>query len=693
MNMAIILSYRREDSLDVSGRLYDRLVEKFGQPKVFKDVDSIEYGRDFRTEIHNSIGDCSVLLAIIGPKWLKAQDEEGESRLFNEQDYVRIEIETAFSQNLVIIPVLINNAIMPKPEDLPPSLRELSFRHAIQVRPDPDFHPDVNRLIRSLEAELNRGMAAVPRVVGSLMRHNRVWLAVLASMVFVMLFWFFYDNRDLPLDISSETQTRMTSVAPMPTGDLTIYSEGISLRDTWPSNDESVLSDSLAVAGLDKVVSTTIGIFNSSQENVYLSNCQVFLGGIVLVYEDQIADPIAPEVENDIPPLTVVMNAPPRNNYADLREIFEDEDTPDSHLDFSIIENTNPDLVQPRLSNGYMLGLEFLPSVTGEADITVRATDPFDLSSDATMSLTVVEYQGMAVMYSAGGRGSGMMGQQNSMKSRLSSMVVGNDTRINLGNHVFSHSLDRTEVVAGQSSGDMFGSDRNHIVPPGDKQSFLINTRFVTRIRSDYENDLRSDMLVGLEDSQRRLSAEVPQLVEAWYFFFVTMRAVSETGERHNIVADKAFVLHSSPDFGEDDLIELPTGYLALRPQKCLEVPLQTVMNLLMDSTIKTTGETQVFEKAWLCEAIPESLDPKTVSEFCYYSDRGSPFRNKFSESFASGKPWLRSNLLANLQALQQSQAEIWPLVDDQIRMAKSDSLKNRNMKSAYLGTVLGIAD
>jgi len=182
-------------------------------------------------------------------------------------------------------------------------------------------------------------------------------------------------------------------------------------------------------------------------------------------------------------------------------------------------------------------------------------------------------------------------------------------------------------------------------------------------------------------------------LVEAWYFFFVTMRAVSETGERHNIVADKAFVLHSSPDFGEDDLIELPTGYLALRPQKCLEVPLQTVMNLLMDSTIKTTGETQVFEKAWLCEAIPESLDPKTVSEFCYYSDRGSPFRNKFSESFASGKPWLRSNLLANLQALQQSQAEIWPLVDDQIRMAKSDSLKNRNMKSAYLGTVLGIAD
>ena len=37
----IFLSYRRKDSADVSGRIYDRLSIKYGKDQVFKDVDSI----------------------------------------------------------------------------------------------------------------------------------------------------------------------------------------------------------------------------------------------------------------------------------------------------------------------------------------------------------------------------------------------------------------------------------------------------------------------------------------------------------------------------------------------------------------------------------------------------------------------------------------------------------------------------
>jgi hypothetical protein len=43
----IFLSYRRQESMHVAGRLYDRLAGHFGTPRVFMDVDTIEPGVDF----------------------------------------------------------------------------------------------------------------------------------------------------------------------------------------------------------------------------------------------------------------------------------------------------------------------------------------------------------------------------------------------------------------------------------------------------------------------------------------------------------------------------------------------------------------------------------------------------------------------------------------------------------------------
>src|SRR5579884_684333 len=37
----VLLSYRRDDSVDVTGRMYDRLVTHYGSDQVFKDVDAI----------------------------------------------------------------------------------------------------------------------------------------------------------------------------------------------------------------------------------------------------------------------------------------------------------------------------------------------------------------------------------------------------------------------------------------------------------------------------------------------------------------------------------------------------------------------------------------------------------------------------------------------------------------------------
>ncbi len=91
----IFLSYRRADSADITGRIDDRLLIAFGRKSVFKDVDSIPLGSDFRKHLASAVSKCDVLLVVIGKDWLSAPDESGSRRLDNDADYVRIEIETA----------------------------------------------------------------------------------------------------------------------------------------------------------------------------------------------------------------------------------------------------------------------------------------------------------------------------------------------------------------------------------------------------------------------------------------------------------------------------------------------------------------------------------------------------------------------------------------------------------------------
>lgn len=147
----IFISYRRDDSRKDAGRIYDRLVEAFGKPNVFKDVDSIPMGRDFRGVLREAVAQCDVQLVIIGKSWLNITDDRGSRRLDNPGDFVRIEVESALQRDgCLVVPVLVDGASMPRADDLPPELRELAFKNAVIVRDDPDFHNDVTRIIHSL---------------------------------------------------------------------------------------------------------------------------------------------------------------------------------------------------------------------------------------------------------------------------------------------------------------------------------------------------------------------------------------------------------------------------------------------------------------------------------------------------------------------------------------------------------------
>lgn len=145
----IFISYRREDTQQIAGRLFDRLADTFGEELVLKDVDSIPYGVDFRDYSTRLVQESRIVLVLIGPQWLQRQ-ANGARRIDDEADLVRLEIEASLRHCAAVIPVLVGEAEAPKAADLPASIASLAYRNAARLRHDPDFRVDSDRLIRRL---------------------------------------------------------------------------------------------------------------------------------------------------------------------------------------------------------------------------------------------------------------------------------------------------------------------------------------------------------------------------------------------------------------------------------------------------------------------------------------------------------------------------------------------------------------
>ena len=145
----VFISYRREDSRGVAGRIYDRLSDRLGSENVFFDVDNIAPGLDFVEVLTARVGACDALVAVIGKDWVASADRTGRRRLDNAEDFVRVEIEAALKRGVRVIPVLVEDAAMPQAEELPESLRKLARRQGIAID-HARFNSDVERLIRVL---------------------------------------------------------------------------------------------------------------------------------------------------------------------------------------------------------------------------------------------------------------------------------------------------------------------------------------------------------------------------------------------------------------------------------------------------------------------------------------------------------------------------------------------------------------
>lgn len=150
----IFINYRREDAGGYAGRLSEWLTEHFGPDHVFMDISAIEPGVDFVTAIESAIAACEVVLVVIGSHWLSCH-VEGQRRLDNPNDFVRLEIAAALSRNVFVLPVLVEGASIPREQDLPDNLKPLARRNALELS-NARWEFDVGRLIETLAERLEK---------------------------------------------------------------------------------------------------------------------------------------------------------------------------------------------------------------------------------------------------------------------------------------------------------------------------------------------------------------------------------------------------------------------------------------------------------------------------------------------------------------------------------------------------------
>lgn len=159
----IFLSYRRDDSAGDTRSLFNCLERHFSSDQLVMDVDTIPLAEDYEQFLSEAVGKCDALIAVIGTDWLSAKNEQGQRRLDEPDDLVRIEIAAALARGIQVFPVMVQGAPILKIDELPEDLKPLAKRQAA-VLTHARFNSDAEPLILALDKTLKQS-AAVRSVV------------------------------------------------------------------------------------------------------------------------------------------------------------------------------------------------------------------------------------------------------------------------------------------------------------------------------------------------------------------------------------------------------------------------------------------------------------------------------------------------------------------------------------------------
>ena len=153
----LFISYRRSDGGGWAGRLNDHLSLRFGSNVVWQDVDDLEVGTDYLPQILKQIASSTAVLIVIGPHWLK----DGQKRLQNPKDVLRIEIHHALGSTAAVIPTLVGGAPMPPAKKLPAAIAGLVQRNGVALN-DADWARSMQFLFEKLQRVIQESRKPQP---------------------------------------------------------------------------------------------------------------------------------------------------------------------------------------------------------------------------------------------------------------------------------------------------------------------------------------------------------------------------------------------------------------------------------------------------------------------------------------------------------------------------------------------------
>ncbi|MFJ8043521.1 TIR domain-containing protein [Kitasatospora sp. NPDC096147] len=122
----IFVNYRTSDQGSTATLIERELSRRFGDDQVFRASKSIGIGQPFPMELLTAVRRSSVLLAVIGPRWMDARTTDGRRALDDPEDWIRREIIEAFECGVRVVPILVGGTSVLKRQDLPVTLARLA---------------------------------------------------------------------------------------------------------------------------------------------------------------------------------------------------------------------------------------------------------------------------------------------------------------------------------------------------------------------------------------------------------------------------------------------------------------------------------------------------------------------------------------------------------------------------------------
>jgi hypothetical protein len=120
----VFISYRRRGGARPAGQIAADLSARMPDA-VFHDA-RIKAGDNFLEAIERNLDACDVLVAVIHPRWT----------VFDDDDFLGLELRTALARGMGIVPVLVDGARMPSAQELAPELRALAGCPPLELATD-----------------------------------------------------------------------------------------------------------------------------------------------------------------------------------------------------------------------------------------------------------------------------------------------------------------------------------------------------------------------------------------------------------------------------------------------------------------------------------------------------------------------------------------------------------------------------